>query len=123
MNPVTFDSRRARNGGLILDGGDVYRIYQVQGFDMYGAGMGVARVMELSEAVYQEEVFCEIPARSMRNIRNIKGCHTFSFDSGVLLWDFVKYDYYRAPPVFFGKRVVGQWLVHGVTLTPMGYPI
>src|SRR5262249_15944078 len=31
MNPVIFDSRRARNGGLLFDGDAVFRVFQVQG--------------------------------------------------------------------------------------------
>lgn len=89
-NPVIFDSQRARNGGLILDGDEIYRVFQVQGFDMYGAKMGIARVAELSAETYREDVMCEIPPRFTDQIR---GTHTFSFDSGVVVLDFVKYDY------------------------------
>lgn len=86
-NPVIFDSTTARNGGLILDSDGIYRVYQKQGFDMYGESMGVSKVIGLSTDSYKEEKLFEVPPRFMKNI---KGTHTLSFESGVLCFDFVK---------------------------------
>ncbi len=88
-NPVIVDSMRGRNGGLILFEDEVYRVFQSQGFDMYGAAMGIAKVTCLDEDRYDEELLLEIPAKFMKDIR---GAHTFSFDAGVLCLDFVKYE-------------------------------
>lgn len=85
-NPVVFDSKRARNGGLILDGSDIYRIFQIQDFDTYGAAMGVAKIVELNCSDYREEIICEIPPRFYSRIG---GTHTLSYNQGVLVTDFV----------------------------------
>lgn len=86
-NPVVFDSRTARNGGLILDGEDIYRVFQIQGFDTYGAAMGVAKVIELNCSDYREEIICEIPPKFFSRLR---GTHTLSYGAGILAIDFVK---------------------------------
>lgn len=86
-NPLVFDSMRARNGGMIFDEDGIYRVFQVQGFDMYGEASGIARITDLSETTYAEEVVAEIPAKFMDGI---SGTHTFSFDKGLLALDVVR---------------------------------
>lgn len=86
-NPVVFDSQKGRNGGLILDGADIYRVFQIQGFDTYGAAMGVAKITELSSGNYREEVVCKILPSFFSRIR---GTHTLSYADGILAIDFVK---------------------------------
>ena len=68
-NPVIFDIR-SRNGGLIHDGEDVYRVFQ-QGFDMYGEASGIAKIVTLTLSHYEEEHYAEIPAL----FRDIHGTH------------------------------------------------
>jgi hypothetical protein len=85
-NPVVTDSARARNGGLILDGGEVFRVFQVHGFDVYGQSMGVARVT-LAEDSYDEEVVRRIAPDF---IDGIVAAHTLSCSGGVLALDFVR---------------------------------
>ncbi|MES2126788.1 MAG: hypothetical protein V4463_05910 [Pseudomonadota bacterium] len=86
-NPIVFDSQRARNGGLIQDGEEIYRVFQTQGFDQYGASMGVARITELNEMAYSEELLFAIPPKFFAGLQ---GTHTYSFGSGVLALDFVR---------------------------------
>jgi len=86
-NPVIFDSARARNGGFIAEGKDLYRVYQVPGFDMYGASMGVARISQLSPEHYKEETVFTVPPRFFDGL---KGTHTYAFADGLLVLDFVK---------------------------------
>ena len=86
-NPVIFDSLRARNGGLVLDGNDIYRVFQVQGFDMYGESMGIAKIKELNAETYAEELLSPIPAKFFSDL---KGTHTFSFNKGLLALDFLR---------------------------------
>ena len=59
---------------------------------MYGESMGVSKIVELTTSSYKEEIVFKIPAKFMKNI---KGAHTLSFDSGVLCFDFVKVEDYR----------------------------
>jgi hypothetical protein len=92
MNPVIFDSRRARNGGLLFDSDGVYRVFQVQGFAMYGESMGIARITQLTPDRYQEEILCSI---SPAFFAGLKGTHTYSFAGGLLAFDFLKNESYR----------------------------
>lgn len=87
QNPVVFDSRKARNGGLLFDGDAIYRVFQSQGFDRYGAAMGIARITELTPSRYQEEVLWTIPPSFLPGI---DGTHTYSFADGLLAVDFVR---------------------------------
>ncbi len=86
-NPIVFDSMCARNGGMIIEDDAIYRVFQVQGFDRYGAAMGIARVIALTEESYAEVVVADIPAKFMTGIA---GAHTFSFDKGLLAIDVVR---------------------------------
>jgi len=86
-NPVIFDSSRARNGGLFCADGNLYRVFQVQGFDVYGESMGVALVKELSSESYMEEVVATIQPTFFPGI---EGTHSLSFSGRVLALDFVR---------------------------------
>jgi hypothetical protein len=92
LNPVLFDSQRARNGGLLLDGNEIYRVFQIQGFDLYGESMGIARITELTTENYSEEVECHIPAKFMGELR---GTHTFSYGAGLLALDLVRIERHK----------------------------
>jgi hypothetical protein len=89
MNPVIFDSTRARNGGLLFDHDDVYRVFQVQGFGVYGESMGIARITELTTTRYEEQVVYSITPSFFAGLI---GTHTCSFAGGLLAIDFLKYE-------------------------------
>ena len=86
---VQGNNWRDLNGGFITDNGDLYRVFQTPGFNIYGKSMGIAKITELSDSNYQEELSFNITPDFFKNI---KGTHTFSHDDGVLLFDFVKYE-------------------------------
>ncbi len=54
LNPLIVDSERARNGGLLYDKGQLFRVAQRYGYDRYGAGATVFRIDELSTTVWRE---------------------------------------------------------------------
>jgi hypothetical protein len=54
-NPVVVDPTRGRNGGLLHDGADLFRVAQRQGFRRYGAGLSINRVTAMTTSGYQEE--------------------------------------------------------------------
>jgi hypothetical protein len=87
LNPVIFSSQRGRNGGLFVDAGVIYRVYQIHGFDSYGSRMGVARIVELTPTTYREETDCEIAARFKSGLR---GAHSFSVAGEVVCVDFAR---------------------------------
>ncbi len=90
LNPVIFDSQKARNGGMIYsEKNHLYRVFQRQDFDMYGASLGVSKINVLTENEYEEEVFINVLPNFFKNI---KGIHSFSYNSGVLVNDFTRHE-------------------------------
>ena len=90
LNPVIFDSKKARNAGMIYSKkNQLYRVFQKQDFDMYGAALGISKIRLLTEDKYEEEVLMNIKPDFSKNI---VGIHSFSFNSGLLLNDFAKYE-------------------------------
>ena len=87
-NPLIFDPLIARNGGMICDGKEIYRVFQRQDFDMYGAASGIAKIKILTTSQYEEEVYAEIEPRFFKEI---KGTHTYNFNNGLLVFDYVKF--------------------------------
>jgi hypothetical protein len=86
LNPVIFDSKKARNGGMIYsEKKQAYRVFQKQGFDNYGESLGISRIKTLTENEYEEEVCMNV---SPDFFKNISGTHSFSYNSGVLVNDF-----------------------------------
>lgn len=53
-NPLCTDASQARNGGLIRQGRDLYRVNQLQGYGIYGAGFQVNRIERLSPDDFHE---------------------------------------------------------------------
>jgi len=86
-NPVIFDPLRARNGGLLFDQGDIYRVFQRQGWDFYGEAFGVSKITGLTDSSYDEELQFIVEPKFFEDI---KGTHTYSFKSGLLAIDFVE---------------------------------
>ncbi len=86
-NPVIFDPLIARNGGIIHSDNEIYRVFQRQGFDMYGEACGVAKVIRLSSTEYVEEVCSMIEPKFFDQI---KGAHTYNFESGLIVFDYVE---------------------------------
>ena len=86
-NPVVFDPLKARNGGLIKDGPDVFRVYQRQGFNLYGEAFGVAKITALDPNTYREESLFEVEPEFFPNIR---GSHTYNYTEGLLVFDYHK---------------------------------
>lgn len=54
MNPIIINSKTARNGGLVLADGRLYRAGQEQGFDLYGKSVTLHEIVELSIDRYRE---------------------------------------------------------------------
>ena len=86
LNPVIFDSKKARNGGMIYsEEKQTYRVFQRQGFDTYGVSLGISKIKTLTENEYVEEDCINFLPNFFKNI---SGIHSFSYNSGVLVNDF-----------------------------------
>lgn len=91
-NPVIFDSRIARNAGIIADSDNFYRVFQTQGFDVYGESVGISKILTLTCSEYKEELVASIPPKFKQNLN---GLHTFSYRNGFLSFDFSRVERYR----------------------------
>jgi hypothetical protein len=73
LNPVVFDSRRARNAGRVLvRDGDLLRPAQDNSHGTYGYGLNLMRIEELTMETYRESLVRTIAPTFARGII---GCH------------------------------------------------
>ena len=91
-NRFLADPLAGRNGGLIIENEEVFRIYQKQGFDRYGEALGVAKIGQIDDDQYCEEKLFEIEPYFFNGI---EGTHTYSYSSGLLDLDFVEMDKHK----------------------------
>lgn len=89
QNPVIFDSTCARNGGLFLSEGEIYRVFQKHGFNAYGEEMGINKVTLLNKSKFKEELVCKLTPDFLKGL---KGTHTFSHDMGLIAYDYVRHE-------------------------------
>jgi len=76
QNPVIVDPNRARNGGLLFKGAEIYRVSQRQGFDAYGRSAGINRITALTPSTYQEEVVATIEPEFFPQIKGTHHLHS-----------------------------------------------
>ena len=86
-NPVVFDAGFARNGGLLRDGGSVFRVSQRQGFDRYGQGSQINEIVALDDTRYQERSVLRIDPVFRPGLL---GTHHLHSRNGVTVFDFAR---------------------------------
>ena len=86
-NPIIFNPINARNGGLISETNDFYRVHQKPGFDNYGESLSVSKINELNDENYSEINELKILPNFFKDIN---GTHTLNFKDGLLVLDFSK---------------------------------
>jgi hypothetical protein len=86
-NPFISDSTKARNGGLLIQQGDYFRIGQKQGFDRYGNGFSINKITTLDKESYIENEICSVAPNFFPSI---KGTHHLHGDNGVILFDYLE---------------------------------
>tara|TARA_B100001175_G_scaffold271449_1_gene244158 strand:+ start:17074 stop:18693 length:1620 start_codon:yes stop_codon:yes gene_type:complete len=85
-NPLIFDSQIARNAGIIFDNDNIFRSFQIQGWDKYGEGVGVSKIIKLDEHDYKEKIEFKLSSDSFKDAT---GTHTYNFKNGIMVTDFV----------------------------------
>ena len=75
--------------GLIIDDLDIYRVFQRQGFNIYGEAIGLAKILKLNKTYYKEDDKFKIEPNFFSNIH---GTHTFNYHKGLLVIDYLKID-------------------------------
>ena len=86
-NPVIYDPLMARNGGMLFDQENAFRVFQRHGFDFYGEAFGVSKITDLTDFSYDEEVQFVVEPKFFKGI---KGTHTYSYKEGLIAIDFVE---------------------------------
>ena len=82
--PATNDAQRSRNGGLLRDGDELYRVAQSFDYGGYGSAANIYRIIEVSERGYREEFVQEVRPRFGR----ARGGHHLHNDGDWLAFDF-----------------------------------
>lgn len=86
-NPILVDARRARNGGLLRQGGRLYRVGQRQGFALYGEASVVHEIVRLDETGYEE---CEVCSVEPEFFPGLVGTHHLHSDGRTTVFDFCR---------------------------------
>lgn len=89
-NPVLVNSDCARNGGLLCDGDQIFRVGQKQGFGSYGASAQVMRILKLNDFEYAEEPVCALTPAFRRGLR---GTHHLHSDGVYSVWDHKRWEH------------------------------
>lgn len=91
-NPVIFDSRQARNGGIFFEEGNIYRVNQVQTPDTYGYSLKINLVKKLDKFIYEEQTIDEIKPFFKEDL---SGTHHFNSYEDISVIDFYRKRSYK----------------------------
>lgn len=86
-NPIFIDSSKGRNGGILYDDKSIYRVSQKQGFDTYGKGFAINKILLLNKEDYLEAEVCSIDPTFYPNI---KGTHHLHSIGNLSAFDYVQ---------------------------------
>ena len=92
LNPLYIDPRVARNAGLFMDNGRLFRAAQRQSFDAYGAGFAIFEIITLSETDYVEQRVATIEPNFKRRLR---GTHHISTTGSTTAIDHLSISFVR----------------------------
>jgi len=85
QNPIFVDSTRARNAGILFDHQAIYRVSQIPGFNVYGQGFAVNKILKLTPTEYLEE---RIIAVEPNFFLDIAGTHHLHSNGTVCVFDY-----------------------------------
>ena len=87
QNPVVFDSKTGRNGGIVFDKNDIIRVRQKQKFGIYGAEFTMAKIKKLTTDEYEEELVYEVGEDFFKNIN---ATHHLNSNGKITVYDFMR---------------------------------
>ena len=87
-NPIEIDSAHGRNAGIVFDDKWTYRVSQKQGFNSYGKGFSIDRIIILNKYEYCEREFCSVQANCFPKLY---GCHHLHSNRNVSVFDYLHY--------------------------------
>ena len=85
-NPILIDAESARNGGLVTKDGALYRVAQRQGFDQYGEGFSINKIVHLDEYHYEEKRLSTVDATFWPRL---KGTHHLHSNGKITVFDYL----------------------------------
>lgn len=88
QNPLYIDPTRARNGGLLKDGSQLYRVGQRYGFLQYGAGATIHRIDTLTPEQFKETACDTLMPHFFPGLR---GTHHLHSNGSVTAFDMAAY--------------------------------
>lgn len=84
-NPVMFDAKNARNGGILSEDGEVYRVFQTHSISTYGKDYGIAQIIKIDDETYEEKVIIH---NTKCFVNGSISSHTLNFAEQILVTDF-----------------------------------
>lgn len=87
-NPIFVDSTKARNAGVLFDHGAIYRVSQIPGFNFYGKGFAVNKILTLTVTDYLEERMYSVEPNFFDNLG---GTHHLHSNGAVCVFDYFSY--------------------------------
>ena len=84
-NPVLTNALHARNAGCVLDKSELFRAFQVQGYNFYGKSIGISKIITLTQDKYSESIVHSIQPKF---IKNIHGTHHIHYTDRIMAIDF-----------------------------------
>jgi hypothetical protein len=88
-NPIFVDSLKARMGGILMDGKNIFRVSQQQGFDNYGKALLINRIDHLTNQCYGETTIARIEPNFFPHL---KGTHHIHSNGRITVFDYFKYE-------------------------------
>ncbi len=85
LNPVYVDPSRARNGGILLDGDQFFRVVQKHGFNKYGVQSRIFRIDKLDTQSFEESLVAEVKP----NFFNAAGTHHLHSNGTITVFDYL----------------------------------
>jgi hypothetical protein len=85
-NPIFVDSTKARNAGILFDHEAICRVSQIPGFNFYGKGFAVNKIVRLTVTDYQEERIFSVEPNFFDNVA---GTHHLHSNGTVCAFDFL----------------------------------
>ncbi len=82
-NPIINDISKARNGGFFIKKRAMYRVSQMQGFGIYGAGYSINKINKINFNEYSETTIEKIYANKI----GVLGTHHFTTISSHSAYD------------------------------------
>lgn len=85
LNPISLNAKFTRNGGIIFDGNDLYRVVQNRNLFDYGNSVHIRRILDVSNRNYKEIPDKEI-TRRFENLTG-KNSHHIHYSNGLMVFD------------------------------------